>query len=153
LLILTGARVGEVLSAEWAHFDLVRGVWTKPSHHTKQKRIEHVPLNRVARGLISSMWKQRASEQYLFPGKKGARKKLDRPWKAITATAGLSQVRLHDLRHSFASHLVSAGVSLYTVGKLLGHTKSQTTERYAHVNDDALREASNQFGKLLTTGS
>jgi integrase len=142
-----------VLAAEWSHFDLKRGEWTKPSHHTKKKKIEHVPLNHASRELIGSIWKQRSNDQYLFPWKSGTRLRLDRPWETITRMAGLGRVRLHDLRHSFASNLVSSGESLYVVCKLLGHTKSQTTERYAHLSDATLRRASNRFGELLTGGS
>src|SRR5262249_31982779 len=89
LLILTGAREGEVLSATWDQFDLPRGIWTKPSHHTKQKKIEHTPLSENALQLLRRMKKERTSPA-LFPGgrgsgkdgdkKKGARVTIRRPW-------------------------------------------------------------------------
>jgi site-specific recombinase XerD len=62
-------------------------------------------------------------------------------------------VRIHDLRHSFASHLVSKGESLHIVGKLLGHTQPQTTARYAHLADSALRDAANRFGRIVSIES
>jgi integrase len=166
LLIVTGARAGEVLQAEWAHFDLERGVWTKPSHHTKQKKIEHVPLNRAALSVLSDLADGRRGG-FLFPGKQGVgpRVTLRRPWIQVLKAAGLTKeerfqgkrriltrhrptVRIHDLRHTFASHLVSRGESLHKVGKLLGHTSPQTTERYAHLDDAALRDTANNFGNV-----
>ena len=74
---------------------------------------------------------------------------LKYPWAEICKDANLKGVRIHDLRHTFASHLVSSGVSLPMVGKLLGHTQVQTTARYAHLADNPLREATNLFPKVL----
>jgi integrase len=173
LLLLTGAREGEVLKAEWPQFDLQRGVWTKPSHHTKEKKIEHVPLNTAALELLRRMNRTAGVAGPLFPGaneKGNSRVTLRRPWVQICKAAGLSDtftlqgkrriitkskptLRIHDLRHSFASYLVSNGVSLHIVGKLLGHTQSQTTQRYAHVADQALRDASNRMGEIFRTAS
>jgi integrase len=171
LLLLTGAREGEVLKADWPQFDLQRGVWTKPSHHTKEKKIEHVPLSTAALDLLRKMKRKDGAAGPLFPGANGKpRVTLRRPWVQICKAAGLSdvitlqgkrrtitrlkpKVRIHDLRHSFASHLVSNGVSLHIVGKLLGHTQAQTTQRYAHVADQALRDASNRMGEIFKTAS
>ncbi len=170
LLLLTGAREGEVLKADWTQFDLQRGIWTKPSHHTKQQRIEHVPLSGPALELLRAM-KPKATGP-LFPGANGnkARVTIRRPWVQACKAAGLAEaitlkgkrrtitrykptVRIHDLRHSYASHLVSNGVSLQIVGKLLGHTQPQTTARYAHVSDEAQRDATNRFGEILKTAN
>jgi integrase len=166
LLIFTGAREGEVLKADWTQFDLKRGVWTKPSHHTKQKKIEHVPLSSAAITLLQGM-KSKTATGPLFPGTTGkARVTLRRPWLQACKAAGLAEaitlkgkrrtitryrptLRLHDLRHTYASHLVSRGTSLHIVGKLLGHTQPQTTARYAHVADEALRQATNSFGNIV----
>jgi integrase len=177
LLLLTGSRAGEALRAEWSEFDLTRGVWTKPSHHTKQKKTEHVPLNAPAIELLRSI-KPRNAAGPLFPGTKrkgkdgkltGGEKRvsLKRPWLQACKAAGLAEaytvqgkrkkmliryrptVRLHDLRHSYASHLVSNGVGLQIVGKLLGHVQASTTMRYAHLQDEALRAATNQLAKII----
>jgi integrase len=161
LLILTGARRGEVLSATWDQFDLARGVWTKPSHHTKQKKTEHVPLSGAARLLVSEMRtaavealgseEKLISAPYLFPGDADGKplQVLKRAWNTICERAGLEGVRIHDLRHTYASHLVSGGHSLPLVGRLLGHTQAATTQRYAHLADDPLRKASDDFGKIF----
>ena len=150
LLLLTGSRKSEVLSATWSQFDLNRADWTKPSAHTKQKRTEHVPLSEAALQLLSEM-KTRARGPHVFPGRMDGEhlKDVKNVWREICHVAKLYGVRVHDLRHTYASHLVSSGVPLAVVGKLLGHTQSQTTERYAHLAESPLREATNRFGRLL----
>jgi integrase len=148
LIVVTGSRKGEPLSAKWSDFNFERGVWTKPSHHTKEKKTEHVPLNEQALALLESLPRD---GEFLFPGRKkgGHLGDLKGPWAKVCEIAGLTGVRIHDLRHSFASHLVSSGVSLPIVGKLLGHTQAQTTARYAHLADNPLREAANRFPIVL----
>lgn len=150
LLVLTGSRKSEVLGATWSQFDLNRASWTKPSAHTKQKRVEHVPLSEVALQLLLEM-QRRAQGPYLFPGRRKGEhlKDLKGTWQDLCRTTKLDGIRIHDLRHTYASHLVSSGVPLAVVGKLLGHTQAQTTERYAHLAENPLREATNRFGKLL----
>ena len=130
-------------------FDLQQGVWTKPSSHTKEKKIEHIPLNAEALELLARMKDQSTGEGFLFPGKSDHLTTLRKPWAEVCKAAGLSGVRIHDLRHTFASNLVSAGVSLHTVGKLLGHTQAQTTARYAHVAHETMRTASGIMGEIF----
>jgi integrase len=167
LLMLTGSREGEVLKAEWEQFDLARGTWTKPARSTKQKKIEHIPLSPAARALLESMQTPGATGP-LFPGRSGgARVSLTRPWRQVCRAAGLvdtvtikgkrgplvryrSTLRVHDLRHNFASHLVNKGVSLQIVGKLLGHSQIATTMRYSHLQDAALRDATGIFSAIYT---
>jgi integrase len=168
LIALTGSRKGEVLKAKWDEFDLERGVWTKPSHHTKQKKVEHIPLSSAALELLLKMKPENAVGP-LFPGKdkEASRVSLRKPWVQVLKAAGLAEaitkkgkrrhevtkykplVRIHDLRHTFASHLVTKGTSLQIVGKLIGHTQIATTQRYAHLADSALREATNTFGDIF----
>ncbi|HMB84272.1 MAG TPA: site-specific integrase [Terriglobales bacterium] len=165
LLIVTGSRESEVLTADWSQFDLTRGIWNKPSHHTKQKKIEHVPLSGVALGILANLRARALPGPYLFPGANGNRPRgtIRRTWIFCLREAGLAtampkirgrrqewkpEVRIHDLRHTFASHLVSSGQSLHIVGKLLGHTLPSTTARYAHVDDAALRASADSFPRL-----
>ncbi len=152
LLILTGARKSEALKAEWSQIDFERGVWTKPSAHTKQKRTEHVPLSAAALTLLQGMRERDPAGRYLFPGDKPGQPLQDikRFWTQICRETELEGVRIHDLRHTFASHLVSSGLSLELVGRLLGHTQAATTMRYAHIADDPLREAANRYGNIVT---
>jgi integrase len=150
LIIFTGARKGEALSARWEDFDLDAGRWTKPSHHTKQKRTEHVPLSADALEVLKRMRKEAAGDGWVFPGRiKGEHlENLKNAWAEVRTEARIGNARIHDLRHTFASHLVSSGQSLEVIGKLLGHTQPQTTMRYAHLADGALRDAANSFGQI-----
>jgi integrase len=150
--LLTGARIGEVLSARWSDIDLTRGVWIKPSHHTKQNRTEHLPLSMPALALLAEM-RERAGtiQQYMFPGNETDKplRGIKKFWRNITGQAGLGDYRLHDNRHTHASHLVSSGLSLEIVGRLLGHTNPLTTKRYAHLSDHPLRAAAERFGSKM----
>jgi len=151
--LLTGARIGEVLSARWENFELDRGVWIKPSHHTKQKRTEHLPLSATALKLLRRMRDGAGdSSAFLFPGRKTDKPIADlkRFWRSVTAAAGLEDYRIHDNRHTHASHLVSSGMSLAIVGRLLGHTNPTTTQRYSHLADDPLRAAAEVFGTKMS---
>ncbi len=150
LLILTGARRGEVLQATWDQFDLEKGVWTKPSHLTKQKKKEHLPLSIEALEILESM-KSQSSSPFLFPGKVEGKsiQEIKKAWDTIRKKSGFPDLRIHDLRHTHASHLVSSGLSLSIVGKLLGHTQASTTQRYAHLADEPLRQAAQLFGSRV----
>jgi integrase len=155
LLLLTGARRGEVLGATWNQFDLEMGIWTKPSAHTKQKRAHRVPLSAPARTLLLTMREE--SEQteqpspYLFPGDAPNKPLGDIKnfWRSVCKTANIQNVRIHDLRHQYASMLASAGLSLPIIGRLLGHTQAGTTARYAHLFDAPLRQATERVGALI----
>jgi integrase len=141
LLLFTGARKSEVLAATWDQFDLEAGIWTKPSSHTKQRREHRIPLSAGAVDLLHELHARNGRSQFLFP--LGADHQLDlrRAWRTISKAAGLSGVRVHDLRHSFASLLASSGLSLPIIGQMLGHTQAQTTQRYSHLLDEPLRAA------------
>lgn len=144
LLMLTGARKGEVLAAKWEQFDLNAGTWTKPGATTKQKTDHRIPLSAPALALLSKM---PHDDDYLFPdGDGGHQHDIKNAWAAICERAEINDLRIHDLRHTYASQLVSAGLSLPIIGALLGHTQAQTTARYAHLMDDPLREATERVG-------
>jgi integrase len=154
LLLLTGARRSEVLSATWDQFDLDAGHWVKPAASVKQKRLHRVPLSQPALELLHEMRVNARSELFLFPGKNPDAPVADikKSWATICLKAKIEDVRLHDLRHTYASHLASAGQSLPIIGALLGHTQAQTTQRYAHLLDDPLRAATEEFGSTLRRG-
>ncbi len=151
-LVLTGARKGEALQATWDQFDLEKGIWTKPAHLTKQNKKEHLPLSDKALEVLNVIKKLTPqSSTYVFPGKMDGKplQEIKTFWKRVLKEAKLENVRIHDLRHTHASHLVSSGLSLSVVGKLLGHTQASTTQRYAHLADEPLKEAANLFaGKV-----
>lgn len=150
LLVLMGSRKTEVLSAKWDQIDLERGTWTKQAHSTKQRKMEYLPISSLVLEILKKM-KVQADSPFLFPGKLSNQPLKDpkKAWSTIRKQAGVSDVRIHDLRHTFASHLVSSGVSLSIVGKLLGHTQASTTQRYAHLADAPLREAAELFGEKV----
>jgi integrase len=164
LLLLTGARRSEALTATWDQFDLSAGVWTKPSAHTKQKKVHRVPLSAPAMALLADMRKEAVPGcSYVFPSAKTSKSgtgnvppsyepltEIKRTWSSVCKTAGITGVRLHDLRHSYASVLASGGLSLHIVGALLGHTQPRTTARYAHLYDDVLRAATERVGAVVT---
>jgi integrase len=149
-LLLTGARFGEAATATWDQFDLDRGVWTKPSAHTKQKRAHRVPLSAPALALLHEL-RAESTGDCLFPGPTGQPiTTIKTAWRGITREAGIEGGRLHDLRHSFASVLASGGASLPLIGALLGHSQPRTTARYAHLADAAQREATERAGAVIT---
>ena len=149
LLMLTGARRTEVLAARWDMFDMNAGVWLKPSSHTKQRKEHRVPLSGPARQLLVDI-RLGAIGPYVFPGRLGGPlRDVKRTWAAVCVKAGIQDCRLHDLRHTYASILAGAGMSLPIIGALLGHTQTQTTARYAHLLDDPLRAATERVGALI----
>jgi integrase len=152
LQLLTGARLGEVLGSRKEDFDRERGVWTKPAHQTKQKRTEHLPLSAQALTVVtSSIETGDPHSPFLFPGNKPGQplRELKRFWSSLMHRSGITNYRRHDNRHTYASHLVSSGLSLEIVGRLLGHTTAATTQRYAHLADDPLRAATDRFGEKI----
>ncbi|TGT42628.1 site-specific integrase [Mesorhizobium sp. M8A.F.Ca.ET.165.01.1.1] len=165
LLLLTGARRGEVQAAKWEQFDLTEGVWTKPGSTTKQKTMHRVPLSAPARLLLTEL-REKAKDDavYVFPGR-GAdhRVEIKNEWRDVCIAAGIvtaetvgekvvvtPSARIHDLRHTYASVLASAGLSLPIIGALLGHSQPATTARYSHLMDDPLRQATERVGAIMT---
>jgi integrase len=153
LMLLTGARRGEVLAARWKDFDLPAGVWTKPASATKQKRIHTIPLSDAARQLLGKMQDEADdSAVYLFPARRTPyRLDIDDAWATLRKAANIPDVRLHDLRHTYASVLASAGLSLPVIGALLGHATPVTTARYSHLFDDPLRQATERASAIITS--
>jgi integrase len=156
LLLLTGCRKGEALAARWADLDLSGGIWSKPGATVKQKSDHIAPLSGPARLLLVGIREQQAREhphrlpEFVFSGRgRGHRASIKRNWAAILAAAGITGLRIHDLRHSFASQLASSGASLPLIGALLGHSSPNTTARYAHLYDDPQRQAVERVGAVI----
>ena len=149
LLIFTGARLREVLHLKWEHVDLGRGLLLLPDSKTGKKTIV---LNAPALSLLEGLTRVGT---YVIAGDSAAtsnekpRADLKRPWTSISRHAGLDGVRLHDLRHNFAAFGARGGMGLPIIGKLLGHTQPQTTARYAHLDADPLRRASDTIGATI----
>ena len=141
MLILTGARKREVLDAKCSEFDLERRQWRVSV--TKAGKPRYVPLSDGVVQMLSAM--PHDNRTWVFPNLKTAKPYVSIfiSWDTARKQAGLADVRIHDLRHSFASFLVNAGRSLYEVQKILGHTQIKTTQRYAHLSQDTLIDAAN----------
>lgn len=140
LLILTGARLGEILTLRWDFVDLENRVLRLPDSKTGAKLIY---LNDAVIKMLRAM-PRLDGNPYVIPGQKPGSHlvELQKPWRRIRAKAKLPDVRIHDLRHSFASVAAGIGMSLPMIGKLLGHSQPATTARYAHLAADPLRAAS-----------
>jgi integrase len=149
LLMLTGARRNEITQAKWEHV-----LWTERKllvPLSKSGKPRWIALSTSAMSLLDSIPKL-AGCDHIFPSSITGRPcpSLWFPWRRIRARAGLQDVRLHDLRHSFASFLVNEGVSLYVVQALLGHANARTTQRYAHLASDTLTDATEIVDGIVT---
>jgi integrase len=152
-LLLSGCRFSEAAGATWDQLDFEAGVWVKPSSHTKAKREHRVPLSAPARQLLAELKAANGDHPHVFPGKDGRPiTSVKRFWASVCDAANIKGCRIHDLRHTHASILASAGLSLPIIGALLGHTQPGTTMRYAHFYDDPLREAAERVGAIVTGG-
>ena len=150
LLLLTGARLGELLNAQHGDVDLVTGIWRIPLSKSGRSRI--VTLNDRAIEILSRQT-ARYESPYLFPGNPRYKKpRMAAPYRTferVKEMAGLRDLRIHDLRHSYASIAVQSGASLYDVQKMLGHANPQMTQRYSHLSDERLRAVSNQVARAV----
>ena len=150
LLILTGARLREILHLKWEHVDFERGLLLLPDSKTGKKTIV---LNAAAVNVLAKLPRIGA---YVIAGEnagardEGPRADLKRPWQAVAKRAKLDGVRIHDLRHTHASVGAGVGLGLPIIGKLLGHAQASTTARYAHLDADPLRKASDRIGRHLS---
>lgn len=148
LLLLTGARRNEITQAKWDYVDFAERTLFVPLSKSGKPRF--IALNEPALALLST-WYETAESEWIFPSDRTGKPcpALFYPWDRIRKRAGLPDVRLHDLRHSYASYLVNNGVSIYVVQQLLGHTQTRTTQRYAHLDRDTLNEAAAIAGQVV----
>jgi integrase len=155
LIMLTGCRPGEAMLATWAQFDAQPGFWIKPSSHTKQRKEHRLPLSAPALQLVANIRVRRGEVDpgdYVFPGQRPGQplQQLRTCWDAVCKHAGLRHTRIYDLRHTFAAMGAGGGLGLPLIGRLLGHTQARTTQRYAHLADDPLREAADKIAGAIT---
>lgn len=147
LLIFTGARRNEILEARWEWVNLERCTLLLPDSKTGGKTIH---LNASALNVLAGLPRLDGNPFIICGGKPGARLgDLEAPWRRVRKAALLNDVRLHDLRHSFASIAVAGGMSLPLIGALLGHRQASTTHRYAHLADDPLKAAAELVGSRI----
>ena len=147
LCLFTGARSGEITAAKWAHVDFERRFIRLPDSKTNEPRTIH--LSDAALEIIKTLPRV---GPYIIAGAKAGQpfQNLKRSWTVARKFAGLDDVRLHDLRHSYASLAAGRGISLQMIGKLLGHKTPQTTQRYAHLARDAAAGVNDELGAAMT---
>jgi len=147
LALFTGARSGEITAIEWSHIDWQRRLIRLPDSKTNEPRTIH--LSEAALDVLKTVPR---IGRFVIAGAKPDEpyKNLGRAWIDIRGAAGLQDVRLHDLRHSYASLAAGRGVSLQMIGKLLGHRVTATTARYAHLARDAAAAINDELGAAMT---
>jgi len=144
LLVLTGARLSEILTLKWSYVEFDNILLRLPDSKTGAKVIY---LNAPALQILTDLPRLEGNPFVICGKREGARLiNLQKPWRRIREAAGLEDVRIHDLRHSFASVAAGSGQSLPVIGALLGHSQPQTTARYAHLAADPLRAANDAIG-------
>lgn len=146
-LLLTGARKTEVLTARWCDIDFERKFWRIAI--SKNGRARHVPLSAAAVALLESIPNKRSALIFPNPETDKAYANIYISWNTARTRAGLADVRMHDLRHSFASFLVNAGCSLYEVQRILGHSQIKVTQRYSHLSQESLLRAAECAGGVV----
>lgn len=149
LLIFTGARLNEILTLHWQFVDLERGEARLPDSKTGSKTL-HLPPPAIE--VLASLPRMDDNPYVIAGHKAGAHMvNLQKPWQAVRKAASLESLRLHDLRHAFASVAATSGMGLPIIGKMLGHTQPQTTARYAHLADDPVKVAAASVAEKIAS--
>ena len=148
-LLSTGARLNEALSARWEHVDLDRRNWTIPAEHSKSRKIRSIPLNQSAIQVLESLG-TRGKYDHPFIGRRGKPlTTIHKVWTRLRNSAGLPHLRLHDLRHQYASFLINQGRTLFEVQQILGHSDPSVTQRYAHLSTKSLQAAADSASDAI----
>jgi integrase len=147
LLMFTGCRLGEIMTLQWRFVDLRAGVLRLPDSKTGKKVVQ---LGEPAVEVLAAI-KRVDGNIWVLPGRvdDGRLTDLQPFWQRVRARAGLKDVRIHDLRHTFASIAAASGMSLHMIGKLLGHSSAQTTRRYAHLAESTVKAAANDVSAVI----
>lgn len=147
MLLLSGARKREVLDAKWCDFDNINNLWTIPITKNGKKRI--LPITKSLQTILNQIPKDKTPYLFASPLTLKPYISIYQSWNSARTKANLKEVRMHDLRHTYASALVNAKCSLYEVQVLLGHSTAKMTQRYAHLSNESLMRAASNAGKLL----
>ena len=148
LLMLTGCRKNEILTLRWQHVDMAAGELTLADAKTGPRA---VPLAPSALNLLAGLAREPGNPWVIPSHKPGEHMRdIDGAWQTVRARARLDDVRLHDLRHSYASRALALGESLPMIGRLLGHSQIETTARYAHLARDSVHEAAAHIAESIT---
>ena len=138
----TGLRRGEIFNLLWSDVNFEKRELTIEGATSKSGQTRHVQLNSQAYTILHD-WQQQSNGDYVFPSPRtgGRFNNIKKSWAGLRERAHIKDFRFHDLRHSFASKLVAAGVDLYTVKELMGHSSIQMTEKYAHLAPEHMADA------------
>lgn len=149
-LLSTGARLNEALQATWSQLDRPNRVWRIPASNSKSKRIRSVPLNDSALTVLSQLNTEGTFEHiFVNPLTKGPITSVHAVWNRLRKEAGLPHLRIHDLRHMYASFMVNSGRTLYEVQQILGHSNPSVTQRYSHLSSKSLQDAANSASIII----
>jgi len=152
-LLSTGARLNEALRATWPQIDQANRLWRIPASNSKSKRPRSVPLNDSALDVLKQVATDGKHAQIFVSDKTGEPLRyVHKVWERLRIKAELPKLRLHDLRHQYASFLVNSGRTLYEVQHILGHADAQVTQRYAHLSMKSLQEAANTASTMIERG-
>jgi integrase len=151
-LLSTGARLNEALQAKWGQIDRGQRVWRISAEHSKSKRMRSVPLNDSALEVLDQLSTEGKHANVFVNFQTGKPyTTIMKVWTRLREKAGLPDLRIHDLRHQYASFLINSGRTLYEVQKILGHSDPSVTQRYAHLDSKSLQEAANSASVMLKT--
>lgn len=149
-LISTGCRLNEVLSAKWSDVDLEKSIFVVRAINSKSKRLRSVPLNESAIEVLNQLDTQGKFDWIFVNRLRGMPyRNIHKVWHRLREKAGLKHLRLHDLRHQYASFLVNSGRTLYEVQQILGHSSPSVTQRYAHLSTKSLQDAANTASIII----
>ena len=149
-LLSSGAQVSEALQTKWEHIDVDRRIWRIPSTNSKSGKVSAVPLNDSAIGVLNQL-DTKGKFEHVFINKKTGKPytTIQKVWNRLRHAADLGHIRIHDLRHSYASMLVNSGRTLYEVQQILGHSNPKVTQRYSHLSTATLQEAASSAADLI----
>lgn len=153
-LLSTGARLNEALQATWNQIDRGNQLWRIPARNSKSKRVRSVPLNETALAILEQLGTE-GKHEHLFINAQTNKPitSIQRVWNRLRGKAGLPHLRIHDLRHQYASFLVNSGRTLYEVQQILGHSDPKVTTRYAHLSVKSLHAAANSASVIIKAAS
>jgi integrase len=152
-LLSTGVRLNEALQAKWTQVDQKNRVWRIPASNSKSKRTRAVPLNDSALDVLNQLTTKGGFENIFINFQTGLPyTTITKVWARLRNKAGLNSLRIHDLRHQYASFLVNSGRTLYEVQQILGHSSPTVTQRYAHLSTKSLQEAANSASVAIKSG-
>lgn len=150
-ILSTGCRLNEALSAEWKNVSLDKRLWIVPHESSKSKRPRTIPLNDSALSVLKQI-NRKESDVYVFTNAKTNKPFVNvfKPWDRIRTKAGLPQLRLHDLRHMYATYCVNNGCTIFEVSQLLGHADTRVSQRYSHLSTTTMLTAANSVSEKLS---